>query len=384
MNRPPFAGMALAASCLLAAAGCATHAPAASPPGGAGTLRIGATGGGTIDGSDPILHDGRGRFEVYRLDARRGQRLAISMASEAFDPYLVLARTVAGVTDRIRENDDRGEGTSSRIGYTFTEDGSYLVLAQSLDADGAGAYTLRVEELPPPARAVPRAVRSGEPVSGSLQEGDAVDDADETLYDVYTFSGSAGQRLDITLTSDKFDTFLRLGQMRAGVLTTLAEDDDAGGGTNSRIQVTLPADGEYTIRASALSEGERGAYTLRIVERPEPAATPIHAGRSVRGTLDENDPVTEDNAAYDLYVLRARAGEPLRITMRSDAFDTYLAIGRMEGGAFTELGSIDDGADGTNSLLEFTAPATGEYVIRATALEGGSKGPYSLDLKPGR
>ena len=58
-----------------------------------------------------------------------------------------------------------------------------------------------------------------------------------------------------------------------------------------------------------------------------------------------------------------------------------LALGRLEGNRFTELENADDGADGTNSKLEFTLDADGEYVIRATSLFGNATGAYTLLLE---
>jgi serine protease Do len=81
---------------------------------------------------------------------------------------------------------------------------------------------------------------------------------------VWTFTGRAGERLAIGLSSDDFDPMVYLdGPGLDGALV----DDDGGGGLNSRLEVTLPESGVYRVVASALSAGEGGAYRLSVVRR---------------------------------------------------------------------------------------------------------------------
>lgn len=112
----------------------------------------------------------------------------------------------------------------------------------------------------------PSTIRVGQPaLRGALQRGDAEFD-DGGYFDLYTFSARRGQRLTVTLRSDAFDTFLRVAHARTrDDLDWLGEDDDGGIGTNSRLSVTLPADGEYWIAVSAYDE-EPGAYELSVRE----------------------------------------------------------------------------------------------------------------------
>ena len=63
-------------------------------------------------------------------------------------------------------------------------------------------------------------------------------------------------------------------------------------------------------------------------------------------------------------------------------FDTYLTVGRRESGSFSELAANDDGADGTDSRIEFVAPSSGEYVIRVKPFLGDDTGDYQLSVSP--
>jgi outer membrane protein assembly factor BamB len=105
----------------------------------------------------------------------------------------------------------------------------------------------------------------GQTVNGNLTTSDCPAD-DGTFYDVYSFSGTAGQRISISMSSNQFDTFLILNRPDGSVL---AVNDDGGGGTNSRIPpngfITLPVTGTYTIYANAFDpDNTTGAYTLLI------------------------------------------------------------------------------------------------------------------------
>jgi hypothetical protein len=105
----------------------------------------------------------------------------------------------------------------------------------------------------------------------------------------------------------------------------------------------------------------------------------------VRGTLATTDPLADDESHFDAFAYSGRAGERLTISMDSDAFDTYLLIGRMVNGQFERLENNDDAGEGsTNSQLVFTLPAAGTYVIRANSLAAGSTGAYTLTLQSGK
>ncbi|HEU0054183.1 MAG TPA: PPC domain-containing protein, partial [Longimicrobium sp.] len=178
-------------------------------------LRLGQTVNGTLAASDPKLSE-RGHFKVYRFDAQQGQRMVITMRSKDFDAYLTVARVVGGITDKIKEDDDRGGDTDARIRFTAEQAGSYLVIAQALAEDGVGAFTVALERAQEPTTAQPRAISLGMNASGTLAETDAILDTDDTYYDTWTFAGRQGQRLVVDMKSTDFDPFLSVGRMENG------------------------------------------------------------------------------------------------------------------------------------------------------------------------
>jgi PQQ-like domain len=112
----------------------------------------------------------------------------------------------------------------------------------------------------------PTPISIGQTVNGNLTTSDCPLD-DGTFFDAYSFSGTAGQQVAVLMTSSQFDTFLFLNRPDG---STLAVDDDGGGGTNSRIPpgssfITLPTTGTYTIWANAFDPSDTtGAYSLTL------------------------------------------------------------------------------------------------------------------------
>ena len=352
-------------------------------------IQVGDRVSGSLDPSGPSLAD-RGPFAVYRFDATEGVRYAFEARSDAFDTYLALARPVGGLTEFIRENDDTGEGTDSRIRFTAERTGPYLVVVQSLRAGTSGAYSLRVEAREPSAAEPPRPIVPGTAVQGdiSLASNVLVSESDEEIpYDLWTFSGQGGEYYLITLESGAFDAYLEFGPMSGGALVPEFSNDDFGGNTDSRLRVQLPHDGTFGIRARPLSEDGTGSYTLRLEPfvPPTPTRSPIAMGQTVASELDVADALLDDGIPFEEWIYQGAAGERLRIRMASEELDSYLSVGVMgSGDRFQEIASNDDGPDdGLNAVIDLTMPEGGELVIRARAYQSGAAGGYTLELRPG-
>ncbi|HEX6368759.1 MAG TPA: PPC domain-containing protein [Longimicrobium sp.] len=372
------------AACLLSAIPLGAGAQPGTEP-----IQVGQSVTGAIQAGDPHVF-GRGAFRAYRFQGTAGQRLVATMESTDFDTYLIVGRVVGPLMDELKTDDDGGENTNSRLRVTLPQNGTYLIVAQSFSEDGAGAFSVGLQVAPEPSTGQARPITLGTPVTGDLAETDYSEDESGRLYDVWTFRGRSGQRITASMESGDFDTYLNLGRMQNGEFESLATDDDGGAeGTNSRLSHVLAEDGEYVVRASSYGD-QGGAYTLRLEERVARAPAPprpLESGQEVNGQLDENDAVLDtDGSFYELWSYRGRAGEQLRIRMNSDDFDTYLAIGRMDAGCgdFEEMATMDDGGDGTNSLLEITLPQDGEYVIRANSFSADQTGDYTLVVESSR
>lgn len=117
------------------------------------------------------------------------------------------------------------------------------------DAAGAGVGGQAVTSVAP----------AGGVYRGELDAADPVRD-DGSLYDAYAIQGTAGERLVVTLESSDFDAYLTV----ISPMQSVTNDDDSGGGTDSRVELTLSESGTWTIMANAYRPGDDGAYVLTI------------------------------------------------------------------------------------------------------------------------
>jgi hypothetical protein len=109
-------------------------------------------------------------------------------------------------------------------------------------------------------------ISPGETLDGRLTESDSRE-ADGSYRDAWTFRGRAGETFVITMRSEDVDAFLHVGRMAGDEWELLESDDDGAGEGDAEVTLTLPADGEYLIRAGTYDADETGAYTLSL-ERP--------------------------------------------------------------------------------------------------------------------
>ncbi|HEU0298663.1 MAG TPA: hypothetical protein VFR37_04395 [Longimicrobium sp.] len=234
----------------------------------------------------------------------------------------------------------------------------------------------------------------GETVFGELTEDDPTL-ATGQYHDVWRFPTVVGTTYLITLRSEDFDAYLLAGPPGGTDCDPCEEDDDGALGTDAQLSIQVRNRETYVILVTAFNVGETGQYTLEVQEMVMTEESPVvvpatdtvmampTTGDLVPGTeveewLTGQDPVAADGAYEDTWVLRAVAGEPVTISMRSDDFDTVLRVGWWVDGRWEELAHDDDGGDGTNSRLTFTAPRDDEYLVRASSFDEGEEGAYTI------
>ncbi|MEO6066944.1 MAG: PPC domain-containing protein [Gemmatimonadales bacterium] len=106
----------------------------------------------------------------------------------------------------------------------------------------------------------------------------------------------------------------------------------------------------------------------------------LTSGRIASGAIGSNDAANGEGQRYDDWRMTLKARHRYRVTMRSRSFDSFLAVGRGQGGSFTMTVSDDDGAGGSDATLVFTPPADGDFTVRARPLGSSESGDYSLAL----
>lgn len=240
-------------------------------------------------------------------------------------------------------------------------------------------------------------IRPGESVNGRLTGSDPTLE-DGSHYDVWRFAGVARHRYRVTLRSDDFDAYLSVGSSALAECGDCASDDDGAGGRDARVEFIGPADGTFEIRANSLEGGQTGGYQLTLEDvgvagehtghaeqeghgRHDDAApdagTQITLGQAVAGTLARGDRKM-DNSYMDTWAYNGRKGETIRITLRSEDFDTYVTLGEYEGGACRGMDGDDDSGGGTDSQITAELPDDGAFHIHVRSADQGGIGAYTL------
>jgi len=201
---------------------------------------------GELSAGDESLREGE-LVDEYRIDAVPGQRVRLRLSSDDFDTYLVFIDPLG----QHLENDDDALGNSS-LQARIQEPGSHRILVTSYAPAETGRYSLSIDlnEVQPPAE--PSEIALDSDHSGRLELGDD-ELPDGSLYDSYAFRAEAGTPVEILMSSAALDTYLTL-LFPDG--TVLSNDDDWDRTGRSRLELTLPQTGVYTLQASSYGARE--------------------------------------------------------------------------------------------------------------------------------
>ncbi len=233
--------------------------PVVAPPLAPNTLIA-----GRLEESDSLHPLRSTAMDAYDLTVEEGSAFEIVMTSSEVDGYLELSNADGVQLAAIDDSDG-----FNPIIRQYLAPGTYRVVATQY-AEGAGPYTLEARTVETHAVVV-ETIAVGDHVVATLEETDAVSLARSTAADFYRFEAGAGQALTIEMTSEAIDTYVMVLD-ELGM--TVAEDDDSADNLNSRVTITVPTAGMYTIVATQYG-GTLGAYELFVREghfdvAPEP------------------------------------------------------------------------------------------------------------------
>ncbi|HVZ99376.1 MAG TPA: caspase family protein [Caulobacterales bacterium] len=345
-------------------------------------LKAGAHVSGVLEASDASKETGE-IVDSYTLHGERGQQFVLRLNSSEFDPYLY----VRGPGNLSEDNDDDpgAQGSlNARLSITFPVSGDARIFVTSYQRNQTGAYELTIEQpAAAPAAATGAQVAQGRAIDGELADGDAQLKTGE-FVDTYPYEGHAGENLEIRMSSSEFDPYVAITGPNG--FQNFNDDDVAGGSHNSRLIVTLPTDGAYTLHATSYAPGEHGHYRLEVNPSTQtaPSATAgasgdtIAIGQTVAGALAPGDTTLRSGEFTDTYHFEGAAGQRVAIGMHSTALDPYLIL-------VAPSGAQEDNDDATqgdthNSRIETVLGETGQYSIVATSFQRGETGAYTLDL----
>lgn len=252
--------------------------------------------------------------------------------------------------------------------------GTATITAASEGRTGTAAVTVSGATAPA-CSATARTLTLGATSSGSLSSNDCKL-SDGSYYQKWDLTLTSSTTVQIDLTSTVFDAYLFLFDANGVFLT---QDDDGGGGSNSRITRTLPA-GRYRIYVNTFNAGEVGNFT--IAARTSNGAcinvAALTSPATVNGTLSSTASCLLSDGSYaDRYTLRPAAKTTYTIDLISSAFDAYLFARDTAG---TMLAFDDNTGGGTNARLSLTVEANNTVTLYANSFLAAQTGAYRLTV----
>jgi len=294
----------------------------------------------------------------YGFSASQGDTVTITLQSEAFDTYLELFDT-AGT--RLEYNDDAGSTHASQITYTFVEDGDYMIVARTYNT-GTGDYTLTLEQ-------AETSVLPGTP-GGTLEYGQSISGSlSDTDGERYTFVGTSGVLVIISLESADFDTYLTLLDPSNMLLMT---NDDGGEGSNSQIAIELPESGAYTIVVGSYnSSATSGSFDLSLeLAQPPDSYELSYGGEPITAML--MDPTGDE------WTFSGTAGEMVDIVVLAETFTSMIDLIGPDGAL---VASNITASHFSGSELVTTLPATGTYTVVVSDYAAYQNGMYTISVQ---
>jgi hypothetical protein len=324
----------------------------------------------------------------YTFQADAGDIVTIEMvrSSGTLDPLL---QVVDSNRFLIAENDDAsGDTRNSRIeNLTIQASGTYIIVATrygEATGESVGSFVLIVGEGPNSGlgnnRQSPQVIFMNQTITAEL--------TDEQYQRYYQFTAERDQIISITMnrasSPGQLDTYLILAN--AG-FQPLVENDDSGGGMNSRItQFRIPADGQYNIIATRF-ERETGTtfgeFTLTLEDNGFAfAGIAEDIPRLLYGTTLQDTITNEDTES--LYVFWGNAGDIVTINMDRTSGDLDAVLELLDENQVRMLRD-DAGAEQSASIERYTLTYMGVHFIRATRYDGTGRsatttGNFNLSL----
>lgn len=328
-----------------------------------------------------------GDVDWYRMRVEQGQRYSFTLDGlpgadgQALDPMIAI---YDGETNQLAFNDD-ANGLNSALMFAPAQSGEVFVEARGFSEAATGRYRLSATSAPLPAddagngfdtraRANP-----GRATNGNIEyEGDV---------DWYRLTTRTGQRYRITLAGAGASP---LGDPMVRVLDAegneLAMNDDDGESLNSAVDYIPRSNGDVFIEARGYADAYTGTYALNVTAERMPTDA-IGANRSTRGRISLGGSVNGNldfPTDTDWYRVRLTEGESYRFTLVSSG-DSPLGdpMIKLYDASGAEIALDDDGGEGLNSYLEFTAATTGNYFVEARGFGEEETGAYTLSAQRG-
>jgi hypothetical protein len=335
-------------------------------------LTVGQSVSGNLTANSATEPERGAPYDIWSFQAPAGQRLQVSMSAQEgsqLDTYLVVGRMNGSEFVEVARNDDRGDGTfNSQLRFVPDEAGPYVIRARAFASEQYGAYALMVEPSTMNITPVARPITLGEVRAASLSPDSTVDPDNAYSYDLWTFQAAAGQRLQASMTSETFDTYLVVGRMQNGAFEEIASNDDRGDGTlNSSLRFVPDAAGEYAIRARSYGREQYGDYNVLVQPAASPVAARIPLEQDANAWTIQGELSQEAAGDYEDIEFQAVRGRRYSVRVLSNGFAPILDVGVVDGARLTEVSFYGADPERASNAAEFVADRRGRYILRVSA-----------------
>jgi len=326
----------------------------------------------------------------YSFVGSAGDRVTLDVISAEFVPRLTVFGPRGGVVAQGAGDVSTGPGALQLKNFALPETGSYVVEVGGLQAGATGSYRLTRSQ---GAAGCSPALLSPLPTStaGTLTVGSCPSPyTGGAVAASYTFAGTAGEAVSLTLTGAATMQPVLLLLTPNGEFASVATA--AAGGTAGIVQYSLPVAGTYTVVVTSAGSGETGNFSLTVESVTAstcPAPTALAAGSAVSQNLPDSSTCGSylTGVPGHRYTVAGIAGKLLDADLVQGvggAARLILAL-LSPGGALLALDR--DLAETPGAALRYVLlPETGNYVLEVLATEYGTGNPtagvpYYLSLK---
>ena len=182
----------------------------------------------------------------------------IAQSTGYYDTYGTLLNNSWEV---IKEDDDSGGNRQFMISCDLSAGATYYIKVRGYSNSTTGVYGLKITEAASDQITFIPLFSGVGYADGTFNTGSPVSNRRNTSYkSLFTFDGTAGQQIKITMTSTDFDSYLYLIGPNGN---EIARDDDSAGNYNSLINRQLEQSGRYTIEATQYAQ-KTGSYQINL------------------------------------------------------------------------------------------------------------------------
>ena len=313
-----------------------------------------ATVSGQVDGT---------LVDTYLLNARANQYMQVAVTSPGGNVYLTVVSPFGSPLARAQA------GAQSFAG-TLPENGDYTLQVSAPSGTLLTNYTLNVSVTGTAAQPQPQAgptVRINFPAGGTSAQ--VSGQVGGYVVNYYLVNAQAGQLMQASVTSPNNNVFMTVAAPSGAILAS------APAGAKSYTG-TLSESGDYTLRISTTPGGAQTSYlislsitgNLGVIQPPNNGSQRIQFANGATAATVTGQ-VSGD--VYNGYLLNARAGQRMRLTLMAFGNPLYLTLVSPGG---SPLARAQVGAQSFDGIL----PENGDYTIQISAPSGTTTTPYAL------